>query len=179
MASQDVVDRDRADPLNVSGLGDNGDFSQAIEHLSDALNLNPNNVTLYSNRAAAYMRVSKYAEALDDANRALALKPDWTKVSRRGGEGRGREGRGREGLELSERVGAAVNKSREMKIKIDREKERGREGEKVDRNVLIGGYCGPLVALTPASCTAHNLISTGTPCMVLGNTGSCTLIGCD
>ena len=89
MASQEV-DRE---PLNVSGLGDNGDFSQAIERLSDALNLNPTNVTLYSNRAAAYMRVCKYAEALNDANRALELKPDWTKV-RRGWEGRGGEGMG-------------------------------------------------------------------------------------
>ena len=107
MASQEV-DREH---LNVSGLGDNGDFSQAIERLSDALNLNPTNVTLYSNRAAAYMRVCKYAEALNDANRALELKPDWTKVRRgwecgvkgrgldgswgwKGGEGRGGDGSG-------------------------------------------------------------------------------------
>ena len=87
MASQEV-DRE---PLNVSGLGDNGDFSQAIERLSDALNLNPTNVTLYSNRAAAYMRVCKYAEALKDANRVLELKPDWTKVRSRREE---REGSG-------------------------------------------------------------------------------------
>ena len=90
MASQEAVERE---PLSVGGLGDNGDFSQAIERLSDALNLNPRNVTLYSNRAAAYMRVCKYSEALDDANRALELKPEWAKVRRMGGERRkGRRG---------------------------------------------------------------------------------------
>ena len=93
MASQEA----EREPLSVGGLGDNGDFSQAIERLSDALNLNPRNVTLYSNRAAAYMRVCKYSEALDDASRALELKPEWTKVRREGREKRGVRRRGGEG----------------------------------------------------------------------------------
>ena len=131
MASQDLADR--VDPLSLSGLGDNGDFSQVIERLSDALNLNPNNFTLYSNRAAAYMRVGKYSEALADANRALELKPDWTKVRRRegrrmeGGKQRDKEEEG-EGGRLREENGGWKREGGKQRDK-EKEGEGGRQRE--------------------------------------------------
>ncbi len=57
-----------------------GDFLHAIERYTEAITLNKNNHILFSNRSAAYSRVGKFHEALDDAKRCHELKPDWPKV---------------------------------------------------------------------------------------------------
>ena len=59
---------------------DEGDFLQAIQRYTEAITLNKNNHTLFSNRSAAYARVGKFTEALEDAHRCHELKPDWPKV---------------------------------------------------------------------------------------------------
>ena len=59
---------------------DDGEFSQAIEQFTAAIELNRTNYTLYSNRSAAYIRLGRFAEALEDAKKTLELKPDWPKV---------------------------------------------------------------------------------------------------
>ena len=61
-------------------LTDEGDFFHAIERYTEAITLNRNNQLLFSNRSAAYARVGKFAEALEDAKRCHELKPDWPKV---------------------------------------------------------------------------------------------------
>ena len=57
------------------------EFTQAIDQFTAAIELNRNNYTLYSNRSAAYIRLGRYAEALEDAKKTLELKPDWPKVN--------------------------------------------------------------------------------------------------
>jgi stress-induced-phosphoprotein 1 len=47
-------------------------FSQAIE-------LDPKNHVLYSNRSGAYASLRKFDEALEDANKTTEIKPDWAK----------------------------------------------------------------------------------------------------
>ena len=84
-----------------------GDFLQAIERYTEAITLNRNNHLLFSNRSAAYSRVGKFREALDDAKRCRELKPDWPKV------------RARESVCLL--CGC---------VGVRRERERGREGSK-------------------------------------------------
>ena len=59
---------------------DEGDFLLAIDRYTAAITLNRNNHVLFSNRSAAYARVGKFAEALEDAKRCHELKPDWPKV---------------------------------------------------------------------------------------------------
>ena len=59
---------------------DEGDFLQAIDRYTEAITLNRNNHLLFSNRSAAYSRVGKFSEALDDAKRCHELKHDWPKV---------------------------------------------------------------------------------------------------
>jgi len=59
---------------------DDGEFSQAIDQFTAAIELNRTNYTLYSNRSAAYIRLGRFAEALEDAKKTLELKPDWPKV---------------------------------------------------------------------------------------------------
>lgn len=75
MATQDLPDN--VDPLPLTT--GSGDFTVVIQRLNDALRLNPNNYTLFSNRAAAYMGMGKYSNALADAKKVLELKPDWSK----------------------------------------------------------------------------------------------------
>ena len=61
-------------------IDDEMEFTQAIDQFTAAIELNRSNYTLYSNRSAAYIRLGRYAEALEDAKKTLELKPDWPKV---------------------------------------------------------------------------------------------------
>ena len=56
-----------------------GEFSTAVRHFSTAMSVGPSNYLLYSNRSAAYARLHKYSEALADAEKAVKLKPDWSR----------------------------------------------------------------------------------------------------
>ena len=40
------------------------DYHKAIEHFTNAINENPNDHTLYSNRSACYHNLSKFDDAL-------------------------------------------------------------------------------------------------------------------
>ena len=64
----------------VDLAAEEGDFLQAIERYTEAISLNRNNHLLFYNRSAAYARVGKFPEALEDAKRCHELKPDWPKV---------------------------------------------------------------------------------------------------
>lgn len=56
-----------------------GDFSTAIRHFSEAIDLSPTNHVLYSNRSAAHASLQNYTDALTDAKKTVELKPDWSK----------------------------------------------------------------------------------------------------
>lgn len=58
-----------------------GNYDQAIALYTEAIALDPNNHVLYSNRSAAYAKQKKYQNALEDAEKTVAIKPDWPKVS--------------------------------------------------------------------------------------------------
>ena len=59
-----------------------GKSDEAVQLYSQAIKCDPENAALFSNRSAAYCKLSKYMEALTDAETAVQLKPDWPKVSR-------------------------------------------------------------------------------------------------
>lgn len=66
------------------------DYPTAIEKFTQAIELEPSNHILYSNRSAVYAAQSDYQKALDDANKAIEIKPDWSKgYSRKGAACRG------------------------------------------------------------------------------------------
>jgi len=67
-----------------------GNYDQAIVHFTKAVEIEPNHV-LYSNRSACYCGLRKYQEALDDAEKCIAMKGDW-------GKGYGRKGAALHGL---------------------------------------------------------------------------------
>ena len=54
-------------------------FKRAEQHLSSAIELDPENHVFYSNRAAAYMAMEKFDRALKDANECVRLQPTWAK----------------------------------------------------------------------------------------------------
>lgn len=60
-----------------------GNFTEAILHYSNAIKLNPNEATFYSNRSLAFFKLEQLYYANEDADRAIQLKPDWAKVTER------------------------------------------------------------------------------------------------
>lgn len=62
-----------------------GDFSAAVQHFTKAIELNPSDHVLYSNRSGAYASLKQFENALKDAEMCIKLKPDWAKgYSRKG-----------------------------------------------------------------------------------------------
>lgn len=60
------------------------------DKFTQAIAIDPNNHVLYSNRSAVYSAMSDYQKALDDANKATEIKPDWAKGwTRKGAAARG------------------------------------------------------------------------------------------
>ncbi|KAI2819809.1 hypothetical protein CBS115989_4167 [Aspergillus niger] len=55
------------------------DYATAVEKFTQAIEIEPSNHILYSNRSAVYSAQSQYEKALEDANKATDLKADWSK----------------------------------------------------------------------------------------------------
>jgi len=61
-------------------------FQDAVDKFSQAIELDPSNHVLYSNRSGAYASLKDYDHAYEDALKTTELKPDWSKGwSRKGG----------------------------------------------------------------------------------------------
>ena len=58
----------------------NSDFARAIRLYTEALQLDPDNHILYSNRSAAHVKLKQYEMALQDAIKAQELNSTWHKV---------------------------------------------------------------------------------------------------
>ena len=61
------------------------DFPKAVSLYSEALQLDPNNHVLFSNRSAALLKMGQFGAALQDAARARELNPKWPKAYYRQG----------------------------------------------------------------------------------------------
>ncbi|KAE8145845.1 hypothetical protein BDV25DRAFT_163740 [Aspergillus avenaceus] len=61
------------------------DYTTAVEKFTQAIAIEPENHILYSNRSAVYSAQSAYDKALEDANKATEIKPDWSKGWQRKG----------------------------------------------------------------------------------------------
>lgn len=59
-----------------------GDFQAAAHLYSEALQADPQNCILYSNRSAALLKLGQHQAALDDAEKARELNPKWPKVGK-------------------------------------------------------------------------------------------------
>lgn len=54
-------------------------FEEAIDKFSQAIEIEPGNHVLYSNRSGAYASLKNFDKALEDANKTTEIKPDWAK----------------------------------------------------------------------------------------------------
>ncbi|KAL4993180.1 hypothetical protein BDV10DRAFT_179583 [Aspergillus recurvatus] len=61
------------------------DYPTAIEKFTQAIELDSNNHVLFSNRSAVYAAQKEYEKALTDAEKAVEIKPDWSKGHQRKG----------------------------------------------------------------------------------------------
>lgn len=60
-------------------------FTEAVRFYSEAIDLDPSNHILYSNRSAAYAKTNELDKCLADAEKTISLKSDWAKgYSRKG-----------------------------------------------------------------------------------------------
>ncbi|BFZ55448.1 Hsp90 cochaperone [Savitreella phatthalungensis] len=55
------------------------DFPTAIDFFSQAIQVDPQNHVLYSNRSACHASLKDYSQALTDAEKCISIKPDWAK----------------------------------------------------------------------------------------------------
>ena len=62
-----------------------GDFEKAISLYTEAIQLDPANHILYSNRSAALIKLGQFSKALKDAVKAKELNADWPKAYYRQG----------------------------------------------------------------------------------------------
>ena len=60
-------------------LDDDDLLTKYSEKFSQAIELDPSNHVLYSNRSGAYASLKDWQKALDDANKVTEIKPDWAK----------------------------------------------------------------------------------------------------
>ena len=52
------------------------DFASTLERYNEAINLDPNNYSLFCNRSSAYLSAGRAQEAIRDARKAISLQPD-------------------------------------------------------------------------------------------------------
>ncbi|GJD12105.1 hypothetical protein Gasu2_62170 [Galdieria sulphuraria] len=62
-----------------------GAFGKAVRVYNKAIELDPNNALLYSNRSAAHFNLRNFEAALEDAIKAVQLAPKWWKAYKRKG----------------------------------------------------------------------------------------------
>lgn len=84
-----------------------GDYEGALKFFTQAIEIDPNNHVLYSNRSACYAKMEKGNESLQDANKTVELKPDWAK-------GWGRKGAAHHLLGQLEEAAEAYKKGLEL-----------------------------------------------------------------
>jgi hypothetical protein len=63
-----------------------GEFRDAVVYYTRALKYTPLNERLLTNRSAAYLKISKWQLALDDAVKAQQIEPTWPKIYFRKGQ---------------------------------------------------------------------------------------------
>jgi stress-induced-phosphoprotein 1 len=111
-------------------------FDEAVDFYTRAIEIDPSNHILYSNRSAAFAKVGKYTNSLEDAERTVELKSDWPKgYSRKGAA-----------LELLQRFDDAIV-TYEAGLKHDPNNEQLKEAltnckDNLDSNMFAGGATG-------------------------------------
>ncbi|KAK4803125.1 hypothetical protein SAY86_001328 [Trapa natans] len=131
----------------VEALSD-GNLEKAIEHLTDAITLNPTSAIMYATRATVYIKMKKPNAAIRDANAALEINPDSAKGYKSRGMARAMLGQWEEAakdlhvaskLDYDEEIHAVLKKVEPNAHKIEEHRRKydrlhkEREGRKLER----------------------------------------------
>lgn len=78
-----MAQNDQVEQLKVQGNEAFGkkDYNTAIKYYTEALVLDPKNVSIFSNRCSAYFSLEKFREALNDAKQSININPEFSKVN--------------------------------------------------------------------------------------------------
>lgn len=122
-----------ADALKAEGnkAFSEGRFEEAIKAFSEAIAIDATNHVFFSNRSAAAASLGRYADAVDDAKKCVALKPDWPK-------GYSRLGAAEQGLRNWEAAKEAYSKG----LELDPNSAQMKEGLRVCTQQASGGGGG-------------------------------------
>jgi tetratricopeptide (TPR) repeat protein len=76
-----MAQNDQVEQLKVQGNEAFGkkDYNTAIKYYTEALVLDPKNVSIFSNRCSAYFSLEKFREALNDAKQSININPEFSK----------------------------------------------------------------------------------------------------
>ena len=92
MCKELEIEKGKSQTMDVSTLKEQGNnfiqlqkFAEAIKCFTAALEIDPYNPVLYSNRSAAYSCLKEWRLALSDSDQAIRCKPDWGKAYSRKG----------------------------------------------------------------------------------------------
>ncbi|GBG74579.1 hypothetical protein CBR_g18988 [Chara braunii] len=129
-----------------------GSFLRAAVVYTQAIKEDPNNHTLYSNRSAAFLQLSKVTQALKDAEQTIRLAPTWEKGYFRKGCALEAMKKFDESLEAFQKAAEKNPKSVEVSTKIkqmarqirDRRRAEGRDNNARNEGESKSGKKGPL-----------------------------------
>lgn len=80
----EVSDEDKKKAEQLKSEGNRAvaqrEYKTAVEKYSEAIKLNPSNAIYFSNRAAAHSGAGDHASAIEDAQQALSIDPEYTKA---------------------------------------------------------------------------------------------------
>jgi len=110
-------------------------YNDAISWYSKAIQLDSTDSAFYSNRAAAYMAVNKFEEALKDSESCIKAKPDWVKGHYRKGLALMSLNRHGEAVRAFERGLEVDPNNADIKGKVGEAKDKAKfEVKRVDEN---------------------------------------------
>ncbi|KAJ4973042.1 hypothetical protein NE237_006216 [Protea cynaroides] len=120
-----------------------GKLDEAIEHLTEAILLNPSSAILYATRASVFVKMNKPNAAIHDANAALEINPDSAKGHKFRGMAKAMLGQWEEAakdlrvasnLDYDEEIGSVLKKVEPNAHKIE-EHQRKYERLRKDREI--------------------------------------------
>jgi len=77
--NNNIILQSRQVAVQGNQMAQTGDFHSAVKMFTKAISLDPTDFRFFGNRSYCYDRIEQYNDALEDANAAIKLAPEWPK----------------------------------------------------------------------------------------------------